>query len=151
MSVNNFSNLFQSNFQGEAGGKGGALREQNTVDSSSDVLILALDQSRKIQPPPHTHSHPPRKITFFSRNGRMLVPSLYLSPFPRATEGSEEYGIFSSSKTKTKMTIGVGSERDNLFSSLGKTGRDKDDLFPPLPSVPTPSSAPSTNHTQTQV
>ena len=71
---------------------------------------------------------------------------------PPATEGGEEYGIFSSSKTKTKVTIGSGSEEDSLFGSVGKAGGDKEDLFPPLPSLTTPSPAPPpTSHAQTQV
>jgi hypothetical protein len=80
----------------------------------------------------------------------LISQSDSLPPLPKP-EGGEEYGIFSSSKTKAKVTMGSGSEEDSLFGSVGQAGGVKEDLFPPLPSLTTPSPAPPpTNHTRTQ-
>ena len=72
-------------------------------------------------------------------------------------EGGEEYGIFSSTKTKAKLSVvGGGGRRegggDSLFGSTAGPTSSKaasDDLFPTLP--PQTSATHTANHTPAQV
>jgi hypothetical protein len=71
-------------------------------------------------------------------------------PRLRGNAGEEDYGIFSSSKTKATVSLGSSLGGDSLFSSsaAGRDRADTDDLFstPPLPSHTT--HTPITTHTQ---
>ncbi|CAI8035661.1 hypothetical protein GBAR_LOCUS19976 [Geodia barretti] len=67
----------------------------------------------------------------------LISQSDSLPPLPKP-EGGEEYGIFSSSKTKTKVTIGSGSEEDSLFGSVGRPAETRKTSSLPSPLSPHP-------------